>query len=610
MKSGSFFTHSSRSRNRGFTLVELVIGASLFALISVTVYQSYANIITLVSASRVKITATDLLNEQFELVRNLSYEKVGIVNGIPSGVLLATSTHIRDNGTFDISTAIRNVDDPFDGTIGGSPNDLSPADYKVVDLTVTCDQCRNFQPMTVVTRVSPKNLETASSNGALFIRVFDANGQPIKGADVSVVNNKATTTISINDVTDTQGQLAIVDAPPGINAYQITVTKSGYTTDKTYATSTGNPSPTKLHATVLLQQVTQISFVIDQFSEMNISAVTETCAPIASVPFSITGSKLIGTSPDVYKYSASETTNSLGNRLLPGIEWDSYGLVVNSATYRLSGVNPLLPVSVLPGAIQNVQLILNTKNPSQVLVTVKDSATNLPISGATVTLTNTATGISVSLETGRGFFNQSDWSGGNGQQAVGNLTQYDTSDGNVDTGNPVGELKLANSFGTYAPSGNVTSSIFDTGTVSNFSQISWSPTSQPPAVGANSVQFQLATAQTNTASTTWNFVGPDGTAASFYSTSNTNIAGVHSGDRYFKYKAYMSTASTTFSPNIAEASITVTTSCTPPGQVLFSGLAAGTYAITVNASGYSQGVGSVDVPNNSSYIQQSIILSP
>jgi len=610
MKSRSFFTHNFHSRKNGFTLVELIVGASLFALISVTVYQSYANIITLVSASRVKITATDLLNERFELIRNLPYGEVGIVNGIPSGVLTATSTFLRDNGTFDIVTAIRNIDDPFDGTIGGSPNDLSPADYKLVDLTVTCAQCKNFQPMTVVTRVSPKNLETASTNGALFIRVFDANGQPIKGADVSVVNNIATTTITINDVTDNQGQLAIVDAPPGTNAYQITVTKSGHTTDRTYATSTGNPNPTKLHATVLLQQVTQISFIIDQISEMNISTVSETCDPIGSIPFSITGSKLIGTIPDVYKYSASPTTNSLGQGLLSDIEWDSYSLLINSTTHRLSGVNPLLPVSVLPGAVQNVQLVLNTKTPSQVLVTVKDSATNLPISGAIVVLTNTSMGVNLSLETGRGFFNQSDWSGGNGQATVGSLTRYDTSDGNIDTGSPAGEMKLASSFGTYVSNGNLTSSVFDTGTTSNFSQISWSPTSQPPMVGIDSVRFQLATAQTNEVSTTWNFTGPDGTAGSFYSTSNTNIAGINSGNRYFKYRAYLSTASTTFTPNIADVAVTVTTSCTPPGQVLFSGLSAGTYAVTVNAGGYSEAIGSAVVPNNSSYIQQSITLSP
>jgi len=589
--------------------VELIVGAALFSIISVIVYQSYTSLILLVSASRTKITATDLLNEQFELVRNLPFDKVGILNGIPNGVLTATSTFVRDNGTFVITRAIRNIDDLFDGIIGGVPNDLSPADYKLVDLTVTCAQCKNFQPMTVVTRVSPKNLETASTNGALFIRVFDANGQPIKDADVHVVNAQATTTITIDDVTDTQGQLAIVDAPPGTNAYQITVTKSGFTTDKTYATSTGNPFPTKLHATVLLQQVTQISFIIDQVSTVNVSTVTEACSPIANVPFSILGAKLIGTTPDVYKYSASSTTDGSGERTLSNMEWDSYSMLVHGATYRLAGVNPLLPVSVLPNASQNVQLVLTTKSPSHILVTVKDGATQLPLSGATVNLSDGA-GVDQDLVTGRGFFNQTDWSGGGGQDTIGEKSKYYSSDGNIATNNPVGEMKLASSFGIFAGSGNLTSSAFDSGTSSNFSQISWDPTNQPASSGENSVRFQLATSNDNNASTTWSFLGPDGTSASYYSTSDANIASVHNGNRFFRYKSFLRTASTTFSPNVAEVAVTVTSSCTPPGQVLFAGLSAGTYTVTVNAPGYAQSQAMVAVSNSNSYIQQGITLSP
>ena len=66
--------------------MELIIGSAVFALIAVSVYQSYTSLISLVSAARVKVTATDLLNEQFELIRNLSYSQVGVSGGIPSGV--------------------------------------------------------------------------------------------------------------------------------------------------------------------------------------------------------------------------------------------------------------------------------------------------------------------------------------------------------------------------------------------------------------------------------------------------------------------------------------------------------------------------------------------
>lgn len=603
------FPSSIKKQNqKGFTLVEIIIASALFAMIGVGVYQAYASLIALVSAARVKIVATDLLNEQFELIRNLSYDKVGIQGGIPSGVLTATSTYPRDNATFTITRVIRNIDDTFDGVIGGSPNDLSPADYKMVDLEISCATCKNFQPMSVVTRVAPKNLETASTNGALFIRVFDANGQPIQGANVNVVNNKATTTITINDVTDAQGMLQIVDAPPGVNAYQITVTKSGYTTDQTYSTSTGNPNPTKPHATVLLQQVTQISFVIDQVSTVKVATLSDTCSAIGSIPFSIQGTKLIGASPDVYKYSQSFTTNSGGNKTISNVEWDTYNLSVTSGGYRLAGVNPLLPVAVLPNATQNIDLILTTQPLSILLVTVKDSATQLPLSSASVNITGNS--LNQTLTTGQGFMRQTDWSGGPGQLDFVNQSQYLSSDGNVDTNNPTGEIKLNNIFGSYISNGNINSSTFDTGTTTNFNQISWAPIAQPPDTGSGSAAFQIATASTNDASTTWSFLGPDGTNATFYDTSNTNIHSVHDGDRYLRYKGFLSTASTTFTPLVSDVAFTFTSACTPPGQVFFHSLGGGTYTITVDKTGYGQYQGQVVIPNDNSWMQHEVILIP
>ncbi len=60
-----------------------------------------------------------------------------------------------------------------------------------------------------------------------------------------------------------------------------------------------------------------------------------------------------------------------------------------------------------------------------------------------------------------------------------------------------------------------------------------------------SLKFQLAT---NNDNQTWNFVGPDGTSESFYNRSPQAIWVGHNEDRYFKYKAYLSTQNTTRSP--------------------------------------------------------------
>ena len=595
----------TESLSKGFSLVELIVASALFALLAVAVYHSYVTVITLVSASRVKILATDIANEELELIRNLPYSQVGVVSSIPAGVVLGTQTVERNGQHFTVGVTIRNVDDPFDGVIGGVPNDLSPADYKMVHIDIDCETCKNFATMSFVTRVSPKNLETASTNGALFIRVFDANGEPVPQASVSIVNSSATSTITIDDQTDNQGSLQLVDAPPGINVYEIIVSKSGFTSDRTYATTSENQNPTKPHATVLLQQVTQISFVIDELSTVNVSTITDTCAVVPSIPFTMRGAKMVGI-PEVYEYDEDHITNSNGTKTISNIEWDTYNLSVDTGTRYLAGVSPLLPVTVLPGAEQDINLILTTKSPRHLLVTVKDNATFLPLSGAAVSLVGGS--VSESTLTGRGFITQTDWSGGPGQEIIGDASMYGTSDGNIDATSAPGEIKLSNIFGAFSSGGNLTSSIFDTGTSTNFNQLVFAPTNQPIESGGEPVKFQIATSEDNTASTTWTFIGPDGTSNSYYNAFDSNISSSHNGDRYFRYKALLSTASTTFSPNVSDVSVTFTSACVPPGQVLFDGLPLDTFTLKVSKAGY--GLYETEVTTTSSWQQVEVVLIP
>lgn len=577
---------------RGFTLVEMIVGAAVFAIIAISVFQGYSAFMQLVALGKYKIMATDIANAEFELIRNLPFAQVGLIDGIPVGVLTATTTLVRDSYTFDIVRTIRNIDDPFDGQLSEIPNDLSPADYKMVEIEVSCTACKNLEPLSVVGRVAPKNLETASTNGALFIRVFDANGVPVSGATASVTKS-SNPAVSINDVTDSNGLLAIVDAPPGVNAYRISVTKNGYTTDRTHATSTGNPNPTTPDATVLIQQVTQVSFIIDHLSTLNIATKNNECSVLGDVPFTLTGSKLIGTNPNVLKFpNTNYSTDSLGTKLLSGLEWDTFTLSLNGGVYYLAGINPIMPISILPNSSQNIDIILTSDAPDHLLVTVKDNATLLPISGAELTLTKA--GFSNDLFTGRGYLEQSDWSGGAGQSSFTDVTKYWSDDGNIETNSPTGELKLKNSLGHYSLSGTLTSSIFDTGTTSNFSNISWTPTGQSPEAGGESVKFQIATSEEG-APSSWDYLGPDGTAASFYTTSDTNVSPVHNGDRYFRYKVFLSTEDDNFTPNVASIAVTFTSECIPSGQAIFSGLSTDNYTLGVEKGGYASQSIPVDI---------------
>ena len=375
------------SSQKGFTLIEALVGVAVFVIITTSVYQAYVTTLNIVHTSRLKVSATALANEQFEIIRNLPYSDVGVVDSIPNGKVPHIQNLVRDGTEFTVAITIRNIDDPFDGTIGGSPNDFSPADYRLAELEIFCSSCRDFPSLRFTTHVGPRALEAASTNGSLFARVFDAVGQPVAGANVHVENNQATPTIIINDTTNNDGFLQIVDAPPGVEAYEITVSKSGYSTDQTYQTGVpGNPNPTKPHATVALQQLTQISFAIDETSILDFSSITDMCSSTPSIDFSLFGSKLIGTSPDVPKYSVSHITDSAGKKTISNLEWDTYDLTLTDDAYDLAGTIPLLPFTLNPNANQDLKLIVTPKNPGSILITVKDASTQLPLTDATARL--------------------------------------------------------------------------------------------------------------------------------------------------------------------------------------------------------------------------------
>jgi prepilin-type N-terminal cleavage/methylation domain-containing protein len=592
--------------HKGFTLIETLVGVAVFIVVATAVYQAYASLFIFLSLNQYKILALNLANEQLEIARNLSYADVGIVSGIPSGLLLNTQTLVRGGVSFTVTKTVRYVDLPFDGTIGGTPPDTAPLDNKMVEIQIDCPTCKDFIPITLTTRVAPKNLETASSDGALLIKVFDANGQPVSNADVHIVNTLANPDIIINDTTDNNGILQLVGVPAGVNAYNITVSKSGYSTARTYPPNAlGNPNPTQPDATVLVQQVTQVSLAIDKISALSFSSVSPTCAVIGNIDFSLRGSKNIGNG--IPKYSQNLTTNGSGTYVNGNMEWDAYTVGSIDSSYDIIGIDPLNAISLNPNSTQNIKLIVSPKNPKSLLITVKDNSTGLPITDATVKISE-GSSASSTLVTDRGYINQTDWSGGDSQEMFVDNTKYFFNDGNIDTDSPSGELKLKNAFGSYNPSGILESSIVDTGSASNFGNLVWSPTDQPPTTGIDSVKFQIATNIEITATTTWDYKGPDGTASSYYTLSDSTIHSAHNGDRFFRYKVLLSTNSSTSTPNISDLAFTYTSLCTPPGQVVYSGLSSGTYDISVSKSGYTTGNGTAIVSDD--WIEKVIILSP
>lgn len=560
--------------SKGFTLIETILAIGIFTIISLGIYFSYSNILDVIVSSQANLVSLSVVDNELEIVRGMKYEDVGIQGGSPVGILIAEKTVQQSGASFLVKTYVRNIDDPFDGTLGGTPNDLAPADYKLVEIELSCPLCPRFVTKRVTTQVAPLNLESTTNKGALFIGVLNASGQPVSGANVQVVNNSVSPAISINDITATDGMLKLVDIATSSAKYEITITKAGYSGDKTYQPGApSNPNPLKPHATVAEQQVTQISFAVDKVSTINLKTTDQMCVAVPNIDYSQSGAKLIGADPDVLKYSATSATDASGLKTISNLEWDTYTFQNTDAGYDISGMSLLSPLVVNPDTAYNMTWTMEPKTQSALLVAVQDQGGQF-INDATVQLTKT--GFSETKTSGHRVVVHTNW-------AVSANTTSKTA--NLDTDTQPGQITVIFTGGKYATSSEeLISSTIDFGaTDTTFYNLTWNPTSQPPQAGTDSLKFQIAA---NNDNATWNFIGPDGTAGSYYTTSGTQINSVHNSNRYLRYKMFMKTINDQFTPQLNDISIEFRSSCGLAGQAYFSGLTDATYTLTIQKTGY------------------------
>lgn len=151
-----------------------------------------------------------------------------------------------------------------------------------------------------------------------------------------------------------------------------------------------------------------------------------------------------------------------------------------------------------------------------------------------------------------------------------------------------------------ATDGWLESSTFNTGGQSTFSVFAWDPQTQPPSTGADAIRFQIAS---NTDQTTWNYLGPDGTSGTYYTTSSQTLSPAHTNHQYLRYRALLHTDDPIHTPILSNLSIIYSNICLPPGQVFFSPLPAnGDYDVTVSRPGYQTSTQTVTIDGNTQVI--------
>ncbi len=226
----------------------------------------------------------------------MHYDDVGTLTGSPHGIIQEHET-ISRNGLFDVHTMVVFYDDPYDGTLA-SGTDSVFVDYKIATIDVNWQGRFGPKKISVFSKIVPNTQETLSGYGLLKLITVDASGAIVPNATIHVENSSPL--ISADYVSNTNGQfdLALL---PDFEGYEVTVSKTGYATEKTYARGAINLNPTKPNLSIYEGTKTEESFSIDRLADFTIRTVSNTL-------------------PNNWRVNTSTTDDSLNSKI--GIDQD------------------------------------------------------------------------------------------------------------------------------------------------------------------------------------------------------------------------------------------------------------------------------------------------
>ncbi|OGY36771.1 MAG: hypothetical protein A3E36_03715 [Candidatus Andersenbacteria bacterium RIFCSPHIGHO2_12_FULL_45_11b] len=381
--------------SNGFTLIEVVIASFILGTIVVGIFSLMTLTLKASHDGQRRIVATGLANEKMEMIRNLPYASVGTVGGIPAGSIAQTEQVDRNSQTYTVTTDIRYIDDPYDGTATSSPLDTVNTDYKQARVEVTWDSTITNRSVLLIAQIAPNGIEGGDSLGTLVFQALNAAGSGVSRAVVRLVNDSVSPAINLTTYASIDGQVVIPGLPISAGTYQLTVSGEGYTTEQTYPSSADfTPDVDHSQLTTIAGAVTNKTFAIDRTSKLTINTVDQDSAPIGDVAYSIIGTKKIGTdalAAPVYLFSHQDSTDAAGTASYQDMTWDSYSFSIDGAItgYDIQDTSLPVPMTINPGSDVTLTVTLVPHTPISLHATVLDSA-GLPVPDASVQVVGSA----------------------------------------------------------------------------------------------------------------------------------------------------------------------------------------------------------------------------
>lgn len=271
-----YYVHMrSLSPHRGVSLVDVVVGSALVAIIFLALVGIIRASLAVSSLAKLKNTATSIASTRMEYIRSLSYGSVGTVGGIPAGVVPQYATTTVENVEFVTRVFIEYVDDAADGFAGLDENGIT-TDYKQVKVATSYVANQTARNVTLVSNFAPPGIESTTGGGTLQVSVVDALGLPVSGAEVRIVNSALTPSVDVATFSNAAGIVYLGGAATSTE-YQVAVSKEAYSSAQTYERDAINVNPTPGYLTVAEGQTTVGTFTIDRVSTL----VLKTFSPIA-----------------------------------------------------------------------------------------------------------------------------------------------------------------------------------------------------------------------------------------------------------------------------------------------------------------------------------------
>lgn len=377
------------TRRSGFTLVETIVSLAILIIFFSAVTVIFNIVTRMIGESRVRAVGVSLATQKMEEIRNLPFESVGTQGGIPPGVLEQEESVEINSQTFLIRTTVVYIDDAFDGVV---PTDLLPTDYKRVRVTVDWEgPFRPANPITLLTNVVPNGIESVVGGGTLFVSVINSLGEPVNDAQVRIVNTQVNPQIDLSINSNSSGTVLLPGAPVCNDCYQITVSKSGYTTERTYSVAEV-ANPLKPHGTVIEAQLTSLTFSLDQAAVLQIHTTgsrQSNYPSLAGVQFHLKGTKIIGynaSDQPVFKYDRAFSSGPGGRLTISDADPDTYEVTIpNPSSVDLAGTNPISPFPLTPGSTTSLRIVTTAATAHNLLVTIQNTA-DTPVATASATL--------------------------------------------------------------------------------------------------------------------------------------------------------------------------------------------------------------------------------